>query len=219
MCKLRLYCPEPPEDDPDAAAEALADVNDALHEIAGVAQTDVLRDVVTGRITLTEIAGATGLHVGNVGRRYRTYLRKLRGPLASLRMWLALRRDGGFTFNPRTGHFVRRDAWAVSRVGYGAAFPQDPTVGDVAAYLRAHEEAWSDDRLYVGGWRDDDAPGGPLHFLDATELVPGRETTQAIELAKANGQRSIFHLLTGRSLYLRDDEDDAQSDGLLPKAA
>ena len=119
----------------------------------------------------------------------------------------------GFTIDPVTARLIDRDcnSWAVSIGGHERKFTEEPSRGallyDIAKKLLAI--VVSDFPLYFGGW-----PQGGCYYLDLSRLISNRK--EAVDFAMANGQVAIFHLRTGKTLYLppvppRDQPEPALS--------
>jgi hypothetical protein len=67
----------------------------------------------------------------------------------------------------------------------------------IRAYVELHRAALAQTGAYLGAWVDD----GYL-VLDIVSVLPERNA--ALNLARANGERAIFHLDTRETLWTRD---------------
>jgi hypothetical protein len=112
-----------------------------------------------------------------------------------------LQQDGGCTVDPRCGQMVGSvDAFAVSIAGHESRFSRLPAPHEIEQYLRIHRATWLGSRhVFAGAWHDS-ASGD--YFLDLSELV--RDEPTAIARGRANHQRCIYHLRTGREVFLAE---------------
>lgn len=118
----------------------------------------------------------------------------------------ALRTDGGFTWDPSTGHLLRagdRIGWAIARPGteriIGVTLDPEAFAGELSVLL-ADYAADIDAGALVGGWH---SPERDVWMVELTDVYVVDEG-QAVLLGALRGQESVFNLGTGASVNVPD---------------
>jgi hypothetical protein len=98
--------------------------------------------------------------------------------------------------DPTTGYVVAngRDEQTTDLAKFAARWEIEQYIG---AYVDAHRSALAQTGAYLGAWIDD----GYL-VLDVVSVLPERNV--ALNLARDNGERAIFNLSTGETLWTAD---------------
>lgn len=102
-------------------------------------------------------------------------------------------REGGFTYNPRTGEQPKK-GWAVSvdKQREKVFDHNEPvTVTAILDYWKNNREFFGNEGNNFGGWLDTNTG---KFYLDVSKVVPDKET--ALRLARENDQIGIFNLET-----------------------
>ena len=102
----------------------------------------------------------------------------------------------GATYSLVEGDLTGRNAWAVGVCPEcGRIYGGGPRllVSAVKAFLQRNRDVLANGHA-VGTWAD-----GQCHYLDIVRLVG--DLTEALALGRANGQRAIYHLGTGETVY------------------
>ena len=111
----------------------------------------------------------------------------------------ALKKDGGFTYNPKAGRLVKvgsMDGVAVARpgteriVGKGDVSRED-FANAVADVIMKHPEDFGDGAM-LGGWYSEDRDA---YMVEVTDVFPDRQS--AIKAGRDRNQEGIFDLKTG----------------------
>lgn len=118
----------------------------------------------------------------------------------------ALAVDGGFTFDPRTGEFLRPGQSGL--YGYAIAVPEtevtDAETGLPELIERAAVHSYVAGRdAFIGGWLHD----GKL-YLELSEIHTDKNRAEAIRLAKYRNQLAILDLATGEEISTSDKESE-----------
>ena len=112
---------------------------------------------------------------------------------------------GGFSIDLQgTKPPVDPDNYMVSLAGFERQYDMEPSVQEVKRFVVDNLAELRQQRRYVGGWMDDGQ-----YFLDVSVLVNG--LAEALGLASANGQRAIYHLVSGRCLEVANDRESPKS--------
>ena len=188
----------------DARFEQLAAVRDwILAAVGGCPDTrDMLLDLVSERLAMTDVAERGGQSVSAVSRGVQTALERIRWVTG-----LAVAADRhfdcptDFTLDPQTGAPVGPVAeWAVSLAHLGVRLPRRPTPADLLLFLAQRADILRLRRgrpRYFGGWIE--SPG--VFRLDVTVLLPDPEA--AFAFADRHDQQAIKNMASGEELPVR----------------
>lgn len=102
-------------------------------------------------------------------------------------------KNGGATFDPRTGRdMAGSDTWAVATKTQ-KLFDEAPTPDEVRAFIDANAEALKDPNKYVGSWDATKVKySHGKHELNITEVYPTQ--AEAMKVARSRGEDAITHL-------------------------
>lgn len=126
-----------------------------------------------------------------------------------------LGREGGFTWDPRTGRYAFDDGYAVAVVrGYEVGIPRDEfTSLDVIEYLNYTPEGQSrtvaerlgeNPRNMVGGWVETRG-NEEFVFLDVSTAMPDLDS--ALRIGGALNEQAVFDFKSGSDVRLSDNPD------------
>lgn len=97
--------------------------------------------------------------------------------------------DGGFTFDPRSGEFLRPGTGELT--GYAIAIPNTES-NDIRELVNAIGNADE----YVGGWYDPDALAVTMELSELWNVT----RQQALLIARARNQKAILDFATGEEI-------------------
>lgn len=123
-------------------------------------------------------------------------------------LYSLLNRDGGFTFNPRSGHTV-----SIGDVtGYAIAVPRTEQIlgssdtlnerNFMSAFLRAIQSVTATNR-YVGAWHSAERD---TYMIEQAEIYNVDRLT-AIDLGHQSYQEAVLDMATGELIELEPDID------------
>lgn len=119
------------------------------------------------------------------------------------RLSIALKRHGGFSYNPIT----RQSA----KTGYMVSiYPEHEQVCDdkdfgpdtINAYIKSKEKLFRNGNNYLGGWYDADAE---KVYLDISINV--QDESEADLLAKEKGQEGYYDLISGKTIIVKTEDE------------
>jgi hypothetical protein len=203
-----LLCPEDvPIDRLEARFANLAAVRDwILAGTGGCSQTrDLLLDLVSGRLSLTEAAEAAGWSVSKVCRKIQASLAQIRwSARLAMKAQSSLQCKCGFTLDPQTAEPIEAiPMWAVSLAPLGICLAHPATLHTVMQFLSARAGIFSlrrGRRRYFSG----SVVSGGGFRLDVTVLLKERE--EAISFARKHRQRSISYLASNQEIAVSNRE-------------
>jgi len=127
-----------------------------------------------------------------------------------------IKRDGGFTYNPRSGGLLE----VGKNKGFAVAVPGTEEIvgnGDVdresfargvATVLMKHRAAIAKGAV-VGGWY---SPDRDQYMVELTEIHPADDRAGAIRLGRKRNQEAIFDLATGDTIPTGGTGDATRSE-------
>jgi hypothetical protein len=127
-------------------------------------------------------------------------------------LFRAIEKNGGFTYDPRTGGLLE----AGKSAGYAVAIPgteqivgeekvnaddinRDDFVNGLKKIIKEHQGQLGNEGMVLGGWY---SPERNQYMVELSQILPPDKRQDAIEVGADRNQESVFDLATGENIFV-----------------
>jgi hypothetical protein len=126
-----------------------------------------------------------------------------------------LKKNGGFTFDPRKGELHSAGGYAVANPPGSKSVVLNPNQNVIQGLQKAvaqNKDLLGQEGMMLGGWKD---PDTGKHYLEVSHVTPSKE--EALDLAKQRNEKAIFDLGTFENVPNPHYKEPLSAGTMLPK--